>query len=64
MVAHTREGYEESENEAGDLASGRIQGDVRAYLNAEQKRRRRKDAVVAATTVVAYLLLSVGYYRS
>jgi Ca2+-binding EF-hand superfamily protein len=62
MVAHTHEGYEESENEAGDLASGRIQGDVRAYLNAEQKRRRRRDANVAAGIVVGYIATAAAYF--
>ena len=62
MVAHSLAGYEESENEAGDLASGRIQGDVRAYLNTEQKRRRRRDATVAAGIVVGYIAVAAAYF--
>ena len=62
MVAHTHEAYEESENDAGDLASGRIQGDVRAYLNTEQKRRRRRGAIVAAGMVVGYIATAAAYF--
>ena len=62
MEAHSLAGYEESENEAGDLASGRIQGDVRAYLNTEQKRRRRRDATVAAGIVVGYIVVAAAYF--